>query len=180
LGPRSGAKTLTNRVHLLAPGPLADISGVIIQHVDALRPGISEEVNFHNRTYTYDTWADILTPTTADVLATYVTDAYEGAAICQREVGAGACLTIGAWVERDLLKDVVKDVLERRLLDLPEGVRVSRRGGYTYVYNFNAHDVPLINTDILGSPDIISKHSIVMFPTQQASNIKKRDIELLE
>lgn len=180
LGPRSGAKTLTNRVHPVAPGPLADISGVIIQHVDALRLGISEEVNFHNRTYTYDTWADILTPTTADVLATYVTDAYEGAAICQREVGSGACLTVGAWVERDLLKDVVKGVLKRPLLDLPEGVRVSRRGGYTYVYNFNAYDVPLIDTDIPGSPDIIGEHSIVMFPTQQASNVKKRDIELLE
>lgn len=79
VGPRSGAKTLSNLAQIPAPGPLSELMGINILHVDALRPGVTEQLRFGGELYSYTTWADLLTPTTAEVLATYVAEPTPGA-----------------------------------------------------------------------------------------------------
>ena len=63
LGPRSGMKTLSNLVHQVSP--LAKFMGATITRVDALRPGVVEQINFENKMLDYETWADLLEPTSA-------------------------------------------------------------------------------------------------------------------
>jgi beta-galactosidase len=174
IGPRSGFKTLTNRVHAPAPGPLAELMGVNILRVDALRPGYKEYIKLrrNNKGLTepvkvnslaYTTWADLLTPTTAKVLATYESGAYKGvAAVTQQAHRKGSCLTIGMWADvaglRELLSPVLKQVgLET--LNLPEGVRVTRRGDKTYVLNFNTSKV---EPELKGLPKTIDKHDVII------------------
>ncbi len=143
VGPRSGFKTLSNTVQAPAPGPLAELMGVIIEHVDALRPGVNEEISYANTRYPYTTWADLLTPTTAETLATYETRAYRGtAAVTRNRVGDGTCLTVGMWSDSKTLGTLLRAELEPlSLIDLPEGVRLTTRGDVRYYVNFNPHDV---------------------------------------
>ena len=98
VGPRSGAKTLTNLAQAPTPGPLSTLMGVRIDHVDGLRPGVEEEVELKGERYTYHTWADVLTPTSAEVLATYKAGAYaDTAAVTRQKVGQGQCTVLGMW-----------------------------------------------------------------------------------
>ena len=132
LGPRSGAKTPTNLAHTPAPGPLRALAGVRIDRVDALRPGVEGALNYRGRTWAYHTWADLLTPETAEPLATYGDPAYRNAAALTRNThGNGACWTLGAWPGAALAGGLVADLAAAANLDvdpLPEGVRVTRVG----------------------------------------------------
>jgi beta-galactosidase len=151
MGPRSGFKTLSNRVHTPAPGPLTQLMGVKITKVDALRSGYTEFVAIKfvkkggRKKLSYTIWADLLTPTTAKVLATYESDAYKNvAAVTEQKHGQGSCLTIGMWADVAGLRVLLSPVLERagiETLELPEGVRVTRRANKTYLLNFNAREV---------------------------------------
>ncbi len=147
VGPRSGAKTLSNIAQAPAPGPLSTLMGVRIDYVDALRPGSSGEVIHNGERYPYATWADLLTPTTAEVRATYLTSAYEGtAAVTRQELEAGTCTTLGMWGSLALHQALFREVLEAAgltLLELPEGLRLSRRGRRRYLMNFNADALEL-------------------------------------
>ena len=146
LGPRSGAKTPTNIAQTPAPGPFSELTGVRIDHVDGLRPGVEEEVELKGASYAYHTWADVLTPTSADVLATYRTDAYpNAAAVTRRVVGEGRCTVLGMWGSDALHRALFTEILEAAdlsLLSLPEGVRLMRRGR-GYLMNFGARTLML-------------------------------------
>ncbi len=160
LGPRSGAKTLTNIAHAPAPGPLAELMGVRIDHVDGLRPGVEEEVELKGERYAYRTWADVLTPTSADVLATYKADAYAGtAALTRQEVGAGRCTVLGMWGGDALHRAIFEEVLvstELLFTSLPEGVRLTSRGERGYLMNFNPHTIKLSDelTELVGQTEL--------------------------
>jgi beta-galactosidase len=145
IGPRSGFKWPSGTVHAPAPGPLADLMGVRINHVDALPPYARAEVELAGNTFSYHTWADLLTPTTAEVLARYQTDAYANeAAVTRNTFGEGICTTLGMWGSRELHQALFASTLEEtgiELLELPEGLRVSRRGQLRYLLNFNPYAV---------------------------------------
>lgn len=145
VGPRSGFKTLTNTVHTPAPGPLSNLMGVKITKVDGIRPGVTEFIKFGSKKLPYTTWADLITPTTAKVLATYLCHAYANvAAITQHSYGKGFCMTIGMWADVEGLQVILRPVLEQSKLpitQLPDGVRITRRHGQHYVFNFNASKV---------------------------------------
>ena len=165
VGPRSGAKTPSNLAQAPAPGPLGDLMGVRIDHADALRPGVSGEVEHSGARHTYATWADLLTPTGAGVQATYKTDAYEGtAAVTRRRVGAGVCTTLGMWGSLTLHQVLFREVLEEAgltLLELPEGLRLSRRGRRQYLMNFNAQELELPPT-LRAFGERIAKHDVLI------------------
>ncbi len=168
IGPRSGFKTLTNRVHAPAPGPLTELMGVNIFRVDALRPGYKEYVKHTNKglkTLVYTTWADLLTPTTARVLATYESGAYKNvAAVTEQKHSKGFCVTIGMWLDVEGLKVLLEPVFKRAKIEtikLPEGVRVTTRANAKYLLNFNSSDVAL---NIKGLSKKIVKHDVVIKP----------------
>ncbi len=172
IGPRSGFKTLTNRVHAPAPGPLAELMGVKIFRVDALRPGYKEYIKLRRKNkgfqpLAYTTWADLLTPTTAKVLATYESNAYKNvAAVTQQTHGKGSCLTIGLWADANVLRELLSPVLKQAKIEtvnLPEGVRVTTRANTNYLLNFNPSEVAL---NIKGLPKKIAKHDAVITKTK--------------
>ena len=142
LGPRSGAKTRTNLAQAPAPGPLRPLSGVRIDRVDALRPGITGEIELGAAVHAFTTWADLLEPEDAVMLARYREPAYGGAAaLTRRSRGSGVCLTLGAWGDERLLAAVLEPLLAEigiATTALPEGVRISRVGRPTAL-NFGAH-----------------------------------------
>ena len=165
IGPRSGAKTPSNIAQAPAPGPLGELTGVRIDHVDALRPGVNGEVEHNGERYPYATWADLLTPTTAEVRATYETPAYEGtAAVTRHKLGTGVCVTLGMWGSLMLHQALFREILGETgltLLDLPEGLRLSRRGGRQYLVNFNAEGLelpPALNS----FGERIAKHDVLI------------------
>lgn len=147
MGPRSGFKTLSNIAQTPAPGPLQKLMGLTVNNVDALRPGISETMTREGEKLEYHTWADLYRPTTAETLATYDNPAYEGAAaVCRQPFGEGACLSIGMWAAPEVLKVFLKPVLESlsiEIQELPEGIRLARREGRSYLYNFNPYELGL-------------------------------------
>lgn len=147
IGPRSGFKTLSNLVQSPAPGPLSRLMGLNIFHVDALRPGISDTIVKEGKALPYHTWADLLSPTSATVLAHYSNPAYEGAAaVTQHSFAKGMCTTIGMWAEADVLKLFLQPLLELSQIvtqSLPEGVRLSQWTSRSYRFNFNPHEVQL-------------------------------------
>jgi beta-galactosidase len=163
IGPRSGFKTLTNRVHTPAPGPLSELMGVKITRVDGIRPGYTEYVKYGRKKLSYTTWADLMTATTAKVLATYESDAYKGvAAVTQQAHGKGSCLTVGMWTDIEGLRVVLGPVLKQaglETLSLPEGVRVNRRGKLSYLLNFSPSDVSI---NVKGFPKKIAKHDVIL------------------
>ncbi|MEJ2290546.1 MAG: beta-galactosidase [Deinococcales bacterium] len=142
LGPRSGAKTRTNLAQAPAPGPLRSLSGVRIDRVDALRPGVVGEVELGAAVHAFATWADLLEPEDAVTLARYREPAYGGAAaLTRRSAGRGVCLTLGAWGDERMLAAVLAPLLAEaavRTTALPEGVRLSRVGRPA-LYNFSEH-----------------------------------------
>ena len=147
IGPRSGAKTLTNTAQAPAPGPLGKLTGVRIDHIDALRPGVTGEVELSGERYAYHTWADLLTPTSAEVMASYRTDAYAGTpAVTRQRVGEGRCTVVGMWGDVALHRALFAPILgaaELALIPLPDGVRIARRGSRGYLMNFNPDRVTL-------------------------------------
>ena len=124
VGPRSGFKTLTNTVHTPAPGPLTELMGVTITRVDGIRPGVIEYIKMGKKTLPYTTWADLIIPTTAKVLARYVCHAYKDvAAVTKQSQGKGSCMTIGMWTDVDSLKVIIEPVLKDAnvpTVELPE------------------------------------------------------------
>ncbi|HKJ92375.1 MAG TPA: beta-galactosidase [Longimicrobiales bacterium] len=127
LGPRSGAKTPSNLAQAPSPGPLRPLSGVRIDRVDALRPGVQGTVDLGGTPYGYGIWADLLEPEDADTLARYYGPAYGGAAAVTRSTaGRGACVTLGAFAGPELLAAVLMPLLAEvgvDVLSMPEGVR---------------------------------------------------------
>ena len=160
IGPRSGFKTLSNTVQAPAPGPLSELMGVKILHVDGLRPGMTEQISLESENLPYTTWADILTPTTATVLAHYQTSAYENEAAVTRQLHSeGSCTTIGMWTEPEVLQKLLVPLLEQSLIPirpLPEGIRMTERDKLTYLFNFNPASVPL---NELGMEEMLEAHS---------------------
>ncbi|CAN5590406.1 beta-galactosidase [soil metagenome] len=177
LGPRSGSKTTTNLVQAPAPGPLSSLMGAAVHHVDALRPGAAGQVEMNGESYAYETWADLLTPTSAEVLATFATPAYAGTpALTRNRVGLGLCTTLGAWGGRKLNRAVFGSILatlELAPLELPEGLRLSRRGGRLHLFNFTDEVQPL--GGIAGLPEVLAQagsigaHDLLMAQADGAS-----------
>lgn len=159
LGPRSGAKTMSNLAHQPAPGPLRELAGVRIERVDGLRPGIEREVVVADEVgetrLAYGTWADLLVPEDAEVRGVYADSAYRGAAAwTHRTHGRGSCTVLGALGGPALVRRVLEPVLHaadvaHRLL--PPGVRSSRVGRPALV-NFTSEPVELDDPNVTVAP----------------------------
>jgi beta-galactosidase len=149
LGPRSGFKNRFNTVHAPAPGSLASLVGGWIERVDALRPSASEGLRVDGKYFRFHTWADLLTPTDAEVVGEYDVNAYQGAAaIVARRHGRGRCTTIGAWGSEELHRYLFRGFCAEAdipVIELPEGVRICGKPAQTYVLNFRPEAVILEN-----------------------------------
>jgi beta-galactosidase len=130
-GPRTAYRTPTGRVHEDGqPGPLRDLLGLRLLNFDGLRPGLGVQVGPHP-------------------VETYADGPLAGQAAVVRN---GNVTSVGAWSE-SLVKEVLAGELaelEIPTTELPEGVRVARRGAITTWMNFNLEPVTLADGTVLG------------------------------
>lgn len=121
-------------------GPLSGLTGARLLQYDSLRPGVMQGVTGAFGSVDASLWAESYRLTGAQTLATYAGGPLDGQSAVIRH---GNATVIGAH-SQELIRAVLSDVLGGAgvpLLDLPEGVRVSRRADRTLVQNWHPHAV---------------------------------------
>jgi beta-galactosidase len=145
-GPRTAYRTPSGRVHEDGqPGPLRDLLGLRLLNFDGMRPGLGVQVGTHP----VETWAESYEPLAGETTHRYADGPLAGHAAVVRN---GNVTTIGAWSE-SLMKEVLAGLLaelEIPTSELPDGVRVARRGAITTWMNFNLESVTLADGTTLG------------------------------
>jgi beta-galactosidase len=138
-GPRSGSKTRHCAIPpSLPPGPLAALLQLRVTQVSSLRPGLSD---------------DVTGEVTGSVLRWRETVETRGARILARfGNGEPALLAadrhhyLGGWPDAALLSSVMRFMAARARLatiDLPEGIRLRRRGKLLFAFNYGNDVWPL-------------------------------------
>ena len=184
-GFRLGVKDENSRiVDMPLPGLLRDVMGVTVKDY---APIYSEKVGvkFSGELAGADgecaLWADLLTPQTAKVLATY-TGAYEGdAAITVNAFGKGKAVYIGADLDVLSLARVLRTLLamsgSRSAIEAPRGVEVTRRRAagkeWVFLLNHTAHEQKVV---------IPGKYSVVVGsgPADGTVALKGFDVVVLQ
>ena len=145
-GPRTAYRTPSGRVHEDGqPGPLRELLGLHLLNFDGMRPGLGVQVGAHPVV----TWAESYDPVGGEATHTYADGPLAGQAAVIRN---GNVTTIGAWSEtlvKELLVGLLAE-LEIPTTELPDGVRVARRGAITTWMNFNLEPVTLADGTTLG------------------------------
>lgn len=157
LGPRAGSKTATLQIpDGLAPGPLRELSGVRVERVASLPPGMAEGVTWADGTRTHahrwrEDWA------LADGTEVLARHDDSRPAIARR----GRVRSVGCWLDDDgwmrLLREAAHDA-GLATLSLPDTVRVSRLGELVVACNFSndavAWQPPEARQLLLGDPTL--------------------------
>jgi beta-galactosidase len=128
------------------PGLLRDVMGVTLKDYAPIygdKVGVKFGAELPGADGECATWADLLRPTTAKVLATY-TGAYEGdAAITANAFGKGKAVYVGADLDAMSLARVLRTLLamtgSKSEIAAPRGVEVTRRrtAGKEWVFLLN-------------------------------------------
>jgi beta-galactosidase len=119
--------------------------GLRLLNFDGMRPGLSVQVGTHS----VETWAESYEPVGGEATHTYFDGPLAGRAAVVRN---GNVTTVGAW-SRSLVNEVLAGPLaelEIPTTELPDGVRVARRGAITTWMNFNLEPATLADDTALG------------------------------
>jgi beta-galactosidase len=146
-GFRLGVKDQNSRiVDMPLPGLLRDLMGVTLKDYAPIygdKVGVKFGAELAGADGECATWADLLTPTTAKVLATY-TGAYKGdAAITVNAFGKGKAVYVAADLDAMSLARVLRTLLamsgSKSEIEAPRGVEVTRRraGGKEWMFLLN-------------------------------------------
>ena len=130
-----------------SPGPLRNVLGIESDEIDYLYPNERNEVAFGDEIFAAANICDVITPTTAEVVATYRRDFYAGrAAVTLNHFGDGDAWYIAAeGADGALLDHICRKIVSRHRLEsietLPQGVSAQRRtngtDAFTFWMNFN-------------------------------------------
>lgn len=147
-GPRTGSKTRTFQIpETLPPGPLRDLLPLRVTQVASLRPGLRVAVGGSVAGHA-ERWREWI-ETDLPVLARF--DGGDPAL-----VGTGRHLYLGCWPDPTLLSATVRLLLDGvPTVELPEAVRLRRRGDVTFAFNYG--DRPWRAPDgepLLGGPEV--------------------------
>ncbi|WP_123537689.1 beta-galactosidase [Halosimplex salinum] len=140
---RSGVKNEHNRLRPALPGPLSDAVGATVEQYEGFRDDAEPEIAYSGESYAFRTWGEWLDADATETVALHETGPAAGtSAITRNAVGEGHVTYVGVWPEDDLADALVTDFLDDAGIAvtdrLPDGVRLSRRGGLTWVCNFTS------------------------------------------
>jgi beta-galactosidase len=134
---RSGVMDEHNVVVAQAlPGRLAEVCGVEVEEYDSRDPGATIGLitadTLGEGAFTARTWADVLDPRGATVLARYGEDYYAGrAAVTAHSFGQGQAIYVGTIPDDDFLERLTGWLCDEREmappLDVPQGVELAVR-----------------------------------------------------
>ena len=133
---RLGVKTDTSQiVRTPLPGLLRDLMGVSVDDyvpIYSAKLGVKFSSSLMGPDAECGLWADILQPSSAEVLATYTSGAYAGrAAITTNNFGKGKAIYIGADLDTASLTRVLRSLMAsvgiKPVLEVPAGVEVTVR-----------------------------------------------------
>ena len=131
-GPRTGSKTRHHAIPAnLPPGPLKVLVKARVLEVSSLRPGVSVKVTGKVKG-TAERWREVLDLSGAETLAKFA----DGDAAF---VASGNHHYLACWPDAKLLTAVMKFVTAKakvETIDLPEGVRIRRRGNLLFAFNY--------------------------------------------
>lgn len=133
VGPRTGSKTPSYQIPPeLPPGPLQRLLPVSVRRVESLRPGLVECVSVDGTTVECGHWLE------------HVDAPMEPELRCDGGPGVwyrqGRLNYLPCWPAAGLLRHVLRALCaEARILsmDLPDGLRISRRGGLVFAFNYD-------------------------------------------
>lgn len=133
LGPRSGSKTASFAIPQgLAPGDLADLTGVTVTRAESLRDGAADSADGFAVTRWREDIASAAPPEIADAAGRAVVSYHKGVRYC------------AVWPDRALLALLAERMAKEAgvaLLDLPEGIRVRRSKAHVFTFNYAAMPV---------------------------------------
>lgn len=151
--------------------PISSLIGANVEFFDMLLPDDKGSVKTKSNTYTWNCWGDVLKPTAGtEVLATYADQFYTGkAAAITRKLGKGTVTYIGVYSkDGQLEREIVRDVYQRagvEIENLPKGVYMEWRDGFTVAVNYTDQDFKLMIPDnaniLIGSNPLKPAQSII-------------------
>ncbi|GAB4123524.1 MAG: beta-galactosidase [Rhodothalassiaceae bacterium] len=154
-GPRTGAKSPEFSIpDGLPPGPLRRLLPIRVLVTETLRPGFGGALHYRDRTYESRCWRETLDAGACEILAHYE----DGSPAA---VQSGRAVYLASLTDLAFLCDFLADRAGEAGLStvrLPEGVRLSRRGGLVFAFNRGASAVPAPVPEgaefLLGGPEI--------------------------
>lgn len=165
VGPRSGSRDRHFAIpENLPPGPLAAITGNRIIQVSTLRPGLTDRVS-GDVAGSAERWREHA-QTSARVLGRFA----NGDPALTRN---GNCFHLLCWPDEDLLKAVVGSVVSAAglsTMELPEHVRIRRRGDLTFAFNYgpDVWEIPNRSEILLGGP-LLAPQSVAVWRSTMRS-----------
>jgi beta-galactosidase len=126
-------------------GPLHQLTGMKEIFFDHLPETMQGGIQAGEQKYSWNNWADVITPADGEIWATYTDQFYAGrAAVITKKWGKGSVTYIGADTDDGKLeKDILKKVYERAgisLAPLPDGVTVEWRDGFWIGMNYSSKE----------------------------------------
>lgn len=136
LGPRTGSKTPHLTIpDALPPGPaITPLLPIRVWRVESMRPGIFEQVSGNVSGHAWG-WRDFIEPHEGGHIDATFTDGHPAV------VRHGAIRYLAGLFDEALTRAVFREAASDAGLEpqtLPDGVRISRRGALTYVFNYSA------------------------------------------
>jgi beta-galactosidase len=159
-GPRTGSKTRHHAIPSnLPPGPLSSLLKARVLEVSSLRPGLNSKVTGKVQGVAIR-WQETLELRGGETLATF---AGKNAAL----IASGNHHYIGCWPDAKLLTSIMRFVTEKaevKTLDLPDGIRVRRRGKLVFAFNYGTEswNLPIAGDLVLGSRQLQPQHVTVL------------------
>jgi beta-galactosidase len=150
-GPRSGSKTRDFRIpDKLPPGPLAKLLPLRVSEVASLPPGLVTAVS-GAVSGKVERWREHV-ETMVEAVARYA----DGKPAV---VASGRHVYVAGWPDRELLAGLIEWAAKAAglaVLDLPEAVRIRRRGDLTFAFNYGdtPWQPPSASGFLLGGPSV--------------------------
>ena len=123
------------------PGKLSDVLGIWVEEIDALPKDKENHFIYHNKTYPCHIACDLLHLQGATSLSVYQDDFYQGMPVLTKnQYGKGTAYYVATRSNEDFyqefLKTICNDLNIHPLLDVPQGVEVTKRENDAYEYYF--------------------------------------------